>query len=91
MDKNHTLLVNLYTDVKKYENLSEEWEPPKPRPFKLPQDLYSWLLDPECYDEFSIVTGNPTTVQIWKNSLPEPTLLEDRRVSLRFKIKLLFF
>lgn len=84
MDKNHTLLVNLYTDIKKYENLSEDWEPPKPRPFKLPKDLFSWLLDPECYDEFCTVTGNPTTVQIWKNSLPEPILLEDRRVSFFF-------
>lgn len=84
IDKVHTFKVNLFTDFKKYESIPDEWEPPKPQPFKAASDLHSYLLEPDAYDQFCIVTGNPgsTNVQVWQNAAPEPISLEDRLVSM---------
>lgn len=83
IDKQHTFKVNLFTDFKKFEEIPDEWEPPKPQPFKASTDLHYYLLEPDAYDQFCVLYGNgPTvTVQVWQNSAPEPTLLEDRSVS----------
>lgn len=84
IDKVHTFKVNLFTDFKKFENIPDEWEAPKPQPFKAASDLHSYLLDPDAYDQFCIVAGNPgnTTAQIWQNCAPEPVIVEDRPVSI---------
>lgn len=84
IDKVHTFKVNLFTDFKKYEIISDDWEPPKPKPCKAASDLHSHLLDPDAYDQFCVVAGNPgnTTVQIWQNCAPEPVIVEDRPVSI---------
>ncbi|KAL7297840.1 hypothetical protein TKK_0008872 [Trichogramma kaykai] len=80
LDKQHTFKINLLTDFKKFENLSEDWEPPSPQPFKAAADLHSYLLDPDAYDQFCIVSGQPgnTSVQVWQNCQPEPMIVEDR-------------
>ncbi|KAL7288389.1 hypothetical protein TKK_0017480 [Trichogramma kaykai] len=80
LDKQHTFKINLVTDYKKFETISENWEPPSPQPFKASADLHSYLLDPDAYDQFCIVTGIPgnTLVQVWQNSQPEPVIVEDR-------------
>lgn len=82
LDKHHTFNVNLFTDFKKYEDISDEWEPPKPQPYVTSGDLHYYLLDPDAYDQFCVLAGNgaAVVVQIWQNSAPEPTLLEDRSV-----------
>jgi len=44
--------------VEKYKNIPKDWEPPKRRP--LPEnakDLHSYLLNPECYDEFLLAVA----------------------------------
>ncbi|XP_015172077.1 PREDICTED: eukaryotic translation initiation factor 3 subunit B [Polistes dominula] len=80
IDKQHTLKVNLFTDFKKFEEIPTDWEPPKPQPFKAASDLHYYLLEPDAYDQFCVLYGNgpAVSVQIWQNSAPEPTLLEDR-------------
>lgn len=83
IDKYHTFKVNLFTDFKKFEDIPENWEPPKPQPFKAASDLHYHLLEPDAYDQFCVLCGNGAgvSVQIWQNSAPEPTLLEERNVS----------
>lgn len=83
IDKSHTFKVNLFTDFKKYEDIPENWEPPIAQPFKSASDLHYHLLEPDAYDQFCVLCGNGAgvSVQIWQNSAPEPTLLEERNVS----------
>ncbi|XP_012282940.1 eukaryotic translation initiation factor 3 subunit B isoform X2 [Orussus abietinus] len=80
LDKQHTFKVNLFTDFKKFEDIPKDWEPPKPQPYKAAGDLHYYLLEPDAYDQFCVLSGNGATVsvQIWQNSAPEPTLLEER-------------
>ncbi|XP_043279414.1 eukaryotic translation initiation factor 3 subunit B-like [Venturia canescens] len=80
IDKMHTFKVNLFTDFKKFEDIPEDWEPPKPQPYTVAGDLHNYLLDADAYDQFSVLFGNGgnVSVQIWQNSAPEPTMIEER-------------
>jgi translation initiation factor 3 subunit B len=78
LDKTHTLLVNIFTDFQKYENIPIEWTPPLPQPYKPTVDLYNFLTELDAYDQFCVVVDNgalPSQVQFWENSLPDPTEL----------------
>lgn len=78
LDKTHTLLVNIFTDFQKYENIPVEWTPPTPQPYKPTVDLYSFLTELDAYDQYCVVVDNgssPSQVQFWENSLPDPTEL----------------
>lgn len=81
LDKSHTFAVNLFTDFQKYENIPEKWEPPTPQPYKVQDDLYTFLTEPDAYDQYCVVAEsgqNAVQVQFWQNTLPEPTDLETR-------------
>ncbi|XP_073997164.1 eukaryotic translation initiation factor 3 subunit b [Rhodnius prolixus] len=78
LDKNHTFLVNLFTDFKKYEEIPDEWLPPDPQPYKEQRDLHHYLLEPDAYDQFCVICDSGNPVQIWQNTIPQPTKLEDR-------------
>lgn len=78
LDKQHTFLVNLFTDFKKYSEIPKEWEPPSPQPFKVQSDLQWYLMDPDCYDQFLVGIGTGVALQVWQNALPEPVLLQER-------------
>uniref|UniRef100_A0A0K8TT04 Eukaryotic translation initiation factor 3 subunit B n=1 Tax=Tabanus bromius TaxID=304241 RepID=A0A0K8TT04_TABBR len=81
LDKNHTFAVNLFTDFQKYENIPEKWEVPTPQPYRIQNDLYNFLTEPEAFDQFCVAcesTQNSVQVQFWQNTLPEPTELETR-------------
>uniref|UniRef100_A0A646QC55 Eukaryotic translation initiation factor 3 subunit B n=1 Tax=Hemiscolopendra marginata TaxID=943146 RepID=A0A646QC55_9MYRI len=78
LDKHHTFLVNLLPDFEKYLNIPEEWIPPEPQPYKDPGNLYYWLLDPDCYDQYSVIYNGGKMTSVWQNSLPEPTVIEER-------------
>lgn len=84
IDKLHTFKVNLFTDFQKYENIPEDWQPSSPKPYIAPKDLHHYLLEPDAYDQYCVLAGTNSSlvVQIWQNSAPEPTLLEERPVSL---------
>ena len=34
LDKAHTFIVNLFSDFDKYATVSDDWEPPTPKPYK---------------------------------------------------------
>ncbi|KAG8039174.1 hypothetical protein G9C98_003481 [Cotesia typhae] len=80
IDKQHTFKVNLFTDFKKYEQIPDNWEPPTPQPYSAALDLHYYLLEPDAYDQFAVLCGNGAgvSVQIWLNSAPDPTLIEER-------------
>lgn len=81
LDKHHTFLINLFTDFSKYERIPEIWEPPTPQPYQGQADHNYYLLEPDAYDQFCVVIGQGNSVQMWQNTQPEPTVLEDRNVS----------
>ncbi|KOB71696.1 Eukaryotic translation initiation factor 3 subunit B [Operophtera brumata] len=72
LDKQHTFLVNLFTDFNKYSDIPKEWEPPSPLPFKVQSDLQWYLMDPDAYDQFLIGIGTGVALQVFQNALPEP-------------------
>ncbi|XKL67161.1 hypothetical protein PGB90_010581 [Kerria lacca] len=77
LDKNYTFLVNLFTDYDKYTTIPENWEPPVPQLYVEKPNLQEYLLEPDAYDQY-LVFDSDWHVQIWLNSSPHPTLLEDR-------------
>ncbi|XP_030751724.1 eukaryotic translation initiation factor 3 subunit B [Sitophilus oryzae] len=78
IDKQHTFLVNLFTDFAKYEQIPDKWEPPQTRPYEGQADLHYYLLEPDAYDQYAVVTAQGQSVQIWQNTLPDPSLIEER-------------
>lgn len=83
LDKQHTFLVNLFTDFKKFEEIPETWEPPAPSKYKDQGNLHYYLLEPDAYDQYVVTIGNGQALQIWQNSAPEPTKLEERSVCIK--------
>ncbi|KAB0793644.1 hypothetical protein PPYR_13264 [Photinus pyralis] len=76
LDKQHTFLVNLFTDFSKYEQIPDNWKPPESQKYEGQSDLYSYLLEPDAYDQFSLaLTGG---AQVWQNTQPDPIVLHDR-------------
>ncbi|CAG7673110.1 unnamed protein product [Allacma fusca] len=90
VDKSHTLCVNLFTDFEKYESIPDEWHTPEPQPYKDPGNLLYYIMEPDAYDQYAIVTlgipkagpGGHTVqandIQVWCNAIPEPTEVLDR-------------
>jgi hypothetical protein len=73
--------------VIRYEDVPDQWEPPEPQPYVEQGNLHYYMLDPDAYDQYCIVTGGGSNVQIWQNSSPDPTKLEERVVSIRVDIE----
>jgi len=73
LDKNHTLLVQLFSDFEKYENIPDEWEPPKPEPFKDQGSRKSHLLEPDACDQYVLVYKGGEEVAVHLNSVPDAT------------------
>lgn len=84
LDKQHTFQVNLFTDFNKYESISDKWEPPEPLAYEGQGDVHHYLLEPDAYDQFAVVLSQGQSVQIWQNTQPDPTLVEDRHVIIIF-------
>jgi len=78
LDKNHTLLVQLFSDFEKYENIPDEWEPPKPEPFKDTGSRKAHLLEPDACDQYAIVYKGGEEVAIHLNSVPDATEIKVR-------------
>lgn len=81
LDKHYTLLVNRFSDFQKYSDIPKEWSPPEPQPYKVQNDLYNFLVEPEAQDQFCVVSETvPGSVQVQfcQNTQPEPTELLKR-------------
>jgi len=64
LDKNHCFAVNRLSDFEHCMNIPDQWEEPKPEPYKPQQQLKSWLCDADCYDQFAIVHGKNRTTGV---------------------------
>ncbi|KAK8730659.1 hypothetical protein OTU49_007860, partial [Cherax quadricarinatus] len=71
LDKQHTFLCNLFTDFDKYEDIPEEFVAPVPQPYKDMGNMSYYLLDENCFDQFSIIYDGGTTTAIYLNAVPE--------------------
>jgi translation initiation factor 3 subunit B len=80
LDKQHIFAVNLFTDIDKYLNIPDEAEDPVKQPYTDRGNLYYWLEDPDCYDQYSVLYESGETTAIYLNSAPEPTLLMERKL-----------
>lgn len=81
----HSLITSFYWIffVIRYEEVPDEWEPPEPQPYVDQGNLHYYMLDQDAYDQYYIVTGGGSNVQIWQNTAPDPTKLEERAVRSR--------
>lgn len=66
IDKNHSFLVSLYSDLSKFDNIPEVFERAEPPPFSPRPNPISWLTDETCRDQFVIRAGNETEIS-WAN------------------------
>ncbi|RWS15335.1 Eukaryotic translation initiation factor 3 subunit B-like protein [Dinothrombium tinctorium] len=80
LDKQHILAVNLFNDIEKYANVPEQWDPPKPQPYEDKGNLRYWLLDPDCYDQYSVLYDGGEMTAVFLNSNPQPTLIKERKL-----------
>jgi len=78
LDKNHSFTVNLLSDLDKYKNLDEKWEKAKPRPYKDHGNLRSWLLNPDCFDQFVIQWEGGERIAVCLNTPTEPTVIAEK-------------
>ncbi|XP_075421716.1 eukaryotic translation initiation factor 3 subunit B [Ascaphus truei] len=78
LDKQHTFRVNLFTDFDKYMVISDEWEIPEKQPFKDFGNLRSWLEDPDCRDQFSVIFESGDRTTIFWNDVKESVPAEER-------------
>lgn len=80
LDKLHIFAVNLFTDIDKYLNIPDEVEDPEKQPYADRGNLNYWLLEPDCYDQYSVLYEGGETTAVYLNSMPEPTLLKERKL-----------
>jgi len=78
LDKQHTFLVNLFSDFDKYESISEEWEEPKPQEYSDQGNLRQWLLEPDAADQFSVIHAGGEKVSIFTNNIPDAVEVQSR-------------
>jgi len=71
LDRHHNFTVNLFSDFEKYENISEEWEPPKEEEYINQGNRKSYLLDESAHDQYAVVFNGGEKVGVFRNALPE--------------------
>ncbi|CAJ0577883.1 unnamed protein product, partial [Mesorhabditis spiculigera] len=54
LDKNHAFSAISIADMKSMEKPDEEWEAPKPNEYVNVGDLWSWMQNPRCRDQFAV-------------------------------------
>merc|ERR1719369_2779965 len=78
LDKTHTFVVNLFSDLEKYESIPSEWEVPQEQEYKDQGNLKWWLLDPEAADQFSVIHAGGEQVTIYSNAIPDSIEIQSR-------------
>jgi len=83
LDKQHTLSCYLLPEINKYTNVPEKFVLPERQQYQELGNLHYYLLDENCYDQFSVIhnprnTGHGNKTSIFLNSMPEPTTVEER-------------
>ena len=79
LDKQHTFIVNLFSDFDKYMQISDTWEPSQPQPYKDQGNLRSWLLEPDACDQFAMIHKGGEEVTVMSNTQPDAVEVESRK------------
>lgn len=72
-DKKHKLRVYHYRDLEAYATLEDEFVAPAPKSYDRSEDLYSWLFDKACRDQFAVRYDRETEV-MWGETKQQPVL-----------------
>ena len=70
LDKKHSFIVSMYTDLEKFGKISDSFVEEKATPFRARPDPTSWLADAGCRDQF-IIRQNRETEIFWANQTEE--------------------
>ncbi|KAJ3120645.1 Translation initiation factor 3 subunit b [Nowakowskiella sp. JEL0407] len=62
IDKNHTLVINKFSDVEFYTNMDDEFVEPVIKEFVEKEHLKGWLMDDMARDQWAIMRGNETGI-----------------------------
>ncbi|XP_033630442.1 eukaryotic translation initiation factor 3 subunit B-like [Asterias rubens] len=79
LDKTHMFSVNLFSDIDKYAQIEDKWEPPKPEPYKDFGNMRFWLQEQDCNDQYSVIFDGGEKTSIFANSSTDATLVEERK------------
>jgi translation initiation factor 3 subunit B len=79
MDKQHTFIVNKFSDLEKYKEVSDTWEKPTPRPYKDHGDLTAWLQNSDCLDQFAVLYEDGEKAAVFLNTAGEPMVLQEKQ------------
>jgi translation initiation factor 3 subunit B len=79
LDKSHSFKVNFFDDFEKYKQLNLNKEIEGPAPYKNPGNLYWWLTNNDCYDQFCLQHGDIFT-SVYLNTPTQPSILKSREV-----------
>ncbi|KAJ3697547.1 hypothetical protein LUZ61_001252 [Rhynchospora tenuis] len=64
LDKSHIFVVDMFDDIERYMNVSDECTPAEIKPYEAGDHLQHWLTDEKARDQFAIRAG---TVEIFWN------------------------
>ncbi|XP_071813465.1 eukaryotic translation initiation factor 3 subunit B-like [Apostichopus japonicus] len=79
LDKSHTFAVNVFSDFENYGDIPDDWQPPEKQSFVDHGNLKTWLMDPDCHDQYSVIYDGGETTAIFKNTPSEGVLVEARK------------
>lgn len=71
LDKAHTLTANLFTDVDKYANIDDEFQPPADETYTEHEHLRSWMADQQGRDQFVMLRGDEVSIN-WNKKADQP-------------------
>ena len=64
LDKQHTFIVNMFSDFDKYLDIAEDWEPPQAQPYKDQGNLRAWLQETDACDQYAMIHKGGEEVSI---------------------------
>eukprot|EP01012_Entosiphon_sulcatum_P040546 TRINITY_DN54217_c0_g1_i1.p1 TRINITY_DN54217_c0_g1~~TRINITY_DN54217_c0_g1_i1.p1 ORF type:complete len:652 (-),score=142.64 TRINITY_DN54217_c0_g1_i1:65-2020(-) len=68
LDKQHTLLVSLFTDWEKFKDTPDEYEEPEQVDFHPVTNLHSYLTDPSAREQYMVRYGDDTEI-VWNDPI----------------------
>lgn len=71
LDKAHTLMANLFTDVDKYANIDDEFQAASEEDYTEQEHLRSWMADHQGRDQFIMFKGDEVSIN-WNKKADQP-------------------
>ena len=70
-DKKHVFLANLFTDIEKFADTSDEWIEPNRKVYEDMGNLYSHMTEPNAFDQFVVTYEDGKMTEVFLNKRPE--------------------